>query len=1309
MRGFPVLLRLGAIFWCLSSFVGARAQSGAVDPQTATITNARLSSGVPLGGLGTGKVELLTDGTFGNLTLNNNPERPVAELPGSFLAVQARTARGAEARVLALRSPYGFPHAAGVRYQGLFPRAQARITDPALPVDVFVQASGILIPQNEKDSALPAALFTVTLSNPGAAPVESTVAFSWENVLGVTGDPQEADRAGNRQESRTLDGRTGVLFTTTRPAEGPRRAAVGQYALLADAEGGKISTLASWNAAGDGRDFWSFLTGGSAAAAELPVRAPREGAPRPAGAVAAAVSVPAEGTAHVHFVLAWHMPRLSLGAAEAAPRYTERFQDAWSVAAHAAQYRDTLLSGTAEWGDLLQKSSLPGWLRTRLRNDAALLVSNSLYTRDGLFTLRESREPGAGLGAMDEWLLSRGLLAAFYPALDRSELAQFTRAQAPSGEVARFLGTAAQGLAPAYSGWPDVACNYVLAVYRQHRWTGAADAMRAAYPAVVKSLDWLRSRDTDGDSIPEGGSTWEYRASPGSFSYTASLYLAALRAGEALARLNNDRKTEEECRTRLLTARANAMAQLWNGRFFTTYLNPETSERSPNLFAGALAGEWAGELLGLPPRYESPVVAAGLRSMLDLLLAPSAYTPPNEVAADGSLAPGTDVSWTGHLATYLGALAIARNRADTGIQAIYRLHDVDYTVSRTPWDAPLGYDPRTAQRIGPRGHVAGLASWNVYAALTGMLLDEPAGRLTVAPSLPTSWTGLHAPLFAPRYWAWIDYARSPLNAATNLRLKLLKKFDEQPVMLNGVTTAAPAGARLEELRLLVSGPGGAIPGKAELADGKITYTFKLPYEWRLNETIEFTVVPPDANNLVIGFSPDRVYSYGSQVAARGVRREAQIRFRLMNPTQERQIVNVRFRNAPDRNYEVYLNGAPQPRFTPETEESRLTLTLPASPIQYRRVERLGAARTRLTEARAGAANLGGAEPVLAELLAKLQAALDADETARSAQVLMHPYRKNLLRNKLSEPPQVVAPADPESAVVAGEEALAQAPRRLAEAVPDPAARRLLLGALMPVRVDVTAAGEGTPGSTLRVRLAVRNDSDQTLRAAGDLQLPEGWGGPLAPRVMMGPGETASIEVDVPVPASVPARRHPVTGRVVLAAAGVSWDVPVRLVVGHAYLNEWSVIGPWTEAGLDDRLPPDTEIDPQKSYEDRRWSRPGRPLGVATDLGQLFPGGTRGVVYAATQVFSTREQGLFLELGTNGQALVRLNNEVVLQRREVGTVEAAPDRVPIRLRPGWNLLVVKLARPGAAWRFTAEITDADRLTPAELRVNPSLGE
>jgi len=1322
MRTWPAMLRLGAALWAASLLCGAQAQQPSVDPQTATIVDSRLASGVPLGGLGAGKVELLTDGTFGSLTLNNNWSRPIPDLPASFFAVKARTADGAAregtARVLALRSPHGFPTVGGVRYHGAFPRADLQFTDSELPVEVSLQATSSLVPHNAKDSSLPVAFFTVTLRNPSKSRVEATVAFSWENVLGRGGDArvEYSDRTGNQQQTRTADGRTGLVFSTSQQQQGRRLNPLGQYTVLAETEGGRVSTIPYWNAAGDGKEFWDAFTSGGSGPAP---RVGSEGSVHPAGAVLATAAVPGEGTAQVHFILAWHTPHLvTAGGADLGHAYANDFPDAWSVASYAAQYRDTLLSGTAEWQDLVHKSSLPSWLRHKLLNDAFPLVSNTLYTKDGRFaTLESPAETDAGLGALDHWLLSRTLLGSLYPKLDRQELELFAQSQPQTGEPRRLLGTLADGFSPqdANGSRPDVACSYVLAHYRHYRWGGDVEAMKASFPSIMRALGWLERQDTDGDGIPEGGSTWTYQQVPGTFSYTASLYLAALRAGEVMAKGAGDRRAEDHYRDRYRVARDNAMAQLWNGRFFTKSLSPESGDRSGNAFVGALAGEWAGEMLGLPEQYDAPVVNAGLRGLQDMLLAPSGYLPPNEVSGTGALVSAlSEISWAPHLETYLGALSIARGRADAGLNVASRVNDIQFSVSRSPWDAALGYSPRTAQQIGPRSHVATMASWNVYTAVTGVVLDDPASRLTVAPSLPTAANGLHAPLFSPRYWAWIDYARHPNNAATNLRLKLLKKFDDRTVALSALTTNAPAGAQVETLTLLVSGPAGPILGRAEIADGKLTYVFKQPYEWRLGETLEFTVVPPDANNIVLQFKPDKVFSYGALVSAKDVRRDQDVRFTLVNPSPERQVVKVRFRNLPDLNFEVYQNGQAVQRFTPQNQADRLTLTIPASPISYERVQRLQEAEARLRGAREEAAGQSAASAVdsyTAPILEKLRAALSADETARSSQVLMHPYGNKLFRSKLKDAPPAVPAVDPEPPVVAAEEALDAAPKQAMEL--EPAARNVVLRALFPAAVTVTSAGKDEPGEMVRFQVALVNRSARPVRADLEAAFPAGWSGPRSlPRAVLEPGEARSFEVPVRLSPTLDEKRYTVPGKVVMSAEGAAWEVPFALRAGHAYLRDWSVIGPW-KAALSDPLPPDTELDPAKSYDGRAW-RVAKSDTARFDLTRVVGPFADGVAYAVTQVFSPMEVAAVLEVGADGGVQAKVNGEVVLNRPErPGDVKGVPgeEKTGIRLRQGWNLIVLKLSRPAAAaapgWGFYAEVTDRDGSTPAGIRVNPNL--
>src|SRR5438105_2640296 len=57
----------------------AHADEPPVDPQTGVVHSRRLASGVPLGGIGCGAFEMLTDGTISHATLTNNWNAPTGD------------------------------------------------------------------------------------------------------------------------------------------------------------------------------------------------------------------------------------------------------------------------------------------------------------------------------------------------------------------------------------------------------------------------------------------------------------------------------------------------------------------------------------------------------------------------------------------------------------------------------------------------------------------------------------------------------------------------------------------------------------------------------------------------------------------------------------------------------------------------------------------------------------------------------------------------------------------------------------------------------------------------------------------------------------------------------------------------------------------------------------------------------------------------------------------------------------------------------------------------------------------------------
>ena len=169
----------------------------AVDAATGIVHSQRLLSGVPLGGIGAGTFQLMTDGTVSHAAVANNWNRPLADSPGCFAALWTRTETRTSARVLALASPYALPTVARLDYDGLFPQAILTYPDSALPVQAALVAFSPLIPFDVKNSSFPAVAYVLRLKNPGPSPVEISAALSWENMLPAVSPNARADVGTN--------------------------------------------------------------------------------------------------------------------------------------------------------------------------------------------------------------------------------------------------------------------------------------------------------------------------------------------------------------------------------------------------------------------------------------------------------------------------------------------------------------------------------------------------------------------------------------------------------------------------------------------------------------------------------------------------------------------------------------------------------------------------------------------------------------------------------------------------------------------------------------------------------------------------------------------------------------------------------------------------------------------------------------------------------------------------------------------------------------------------------------------------------
>lgn len=208
--------------------------------------------GMPVGGVCAGQVYLTGDGRLACWDIFNSNENtgygavnyqvgraPEETVEGGHVVRVTPVEQGFALRVRAggrtvdrTLDARGFP---AVRFCGEYPIGRVRYADPALPVEVELEAFSPFIPLNVADSALPATVLRYTVRNTSDGPAEVTLAGWLENAVCLHTGPQRAERFVRRNVPLESDALTGfvAMAEPVVPAARPERPPV----VFADFEG----------------------------------------------------------------------------------------------------------------------------------------------------------------------------------------------------------------------------------------------------------------------------------------------------------------------------------------------------------------------------------------------------------------------------------------------------------------------------------------------------------------------------------------------------------------------------------------------------------------------------------------------------------------------------------------------------------------------------------------------------------------------------------------------------------------------------------------------------------------------------------------------------------------------------------------------------------------------------------------------------------------------------------------------------------------------------------------------------------------
>jgi len=542
---------------------------------------------------------------------------------------------------------------------------------------------------------------------------------------------------------------------------------------------------------------------------------------KPRGAVCRTLTLKGGQKATVTFLVAWHFPNRS----EHGNYYTKRFDSAQWVATYIADNFERLIGQTRLWHKTYYDSTLPHWLLDRLNSTTSTLATNTCQWRaNGRFWAWEGE--GCCHGTCGHVWNYAHTPARLFPRLERSvrEMQDFNPAAgfiAESGAI-RFRGERWR----AWAG--DSQGGYVLKAYREHLMSEDAAFLKRNWPRIRKALEFLITQDANDDGLIEGRQHNTYDIDfHGANTMIGSLYLAALRAGQEMARELGERKFADRCGRIFDSGRQLTVKKLFNGEYFIQQVDLRRHPKhqyGPGCLADQLFGEGWARQVALGRVYPKQAVLRTLGSIWRYNWAPDigpqnrAHKPERWFARSGEAGLFTctwphsphlpqgvrykNEVWTG--IEYQVAGHMAWEGMVTEALAICRgIHDRYHPSKHNPWN-----------EVECGDHYArGMASWGVLIGLSGFELHGPAGRIGFAPRITPD--DFRCAFTAPQGWGTISQKRKGARQVNRIEVKYGR--------LKGRTLAleVPKGAKVQSASATLD--GRKIEGKVKQDAARVLF------------------------------------------------------------------------------------------------------------------------------------------------------------------------------------------------------------------------------------------------------------------------------------------------------------------------------------------------------------------------------------------------------------------------------------------------------------------------------------------------------
>ena len=705
---------------------------------TLSVPASGMRSSVPLGGFGSGGIELRADGRIGDwgTTFNNGPQAKTGAGKVENNNFAMGVAVGDAYTMLRTQPPAGVPAAdavASMTYSGAFPVSRIVAEDARLGAQVVLNAFSHFEMHNPEESSLPAIHFTFTVAG-GASDADAAVLFNLPTEL-----------MGGAKVAQSTNGVT---------LNGVSNETVGNMTLAASSSG--VSFSSSWGEFADIGATWSAFKSGKG---ELPGTSSGTGQ----AALSVKFHVPANTNTTVTVTFAYYFPTRHWGSTDIGQFYGSKWSSSEDVAQYAVANIDKTSAAAVAWQKFAMDNDMPDWLRDALVQTGGGLGKTSMYLKDGRWRQYESHSC-AQMEPPHIHFYRALLYSNIFPTLEQGTVEMYAAAQGPDGDVQELFGCGCGGCAGgAYDldtakggARSDDTSLFLIDAYMNLKWHGqdGEKVVTKIWPSIVRALSWATTNAATYGLPQDLRDTFDEHGVMGDTnSYSGIVYLTGLAAAHELAVFAQNTTMATEALTALATAKEKLMSDLWVGDHFRSFWCNNGNSDPIALQGDVLYGHVWAQLLGLVDRvgldnanivsHQKVERSWNLNDFGIQFATNRTYSYDCKGKTGGSQPNGgfqDHDTWTMMSIDHASVgIFQGQNTADA-LEVARRMIDSYRTLNNDQWDFrdlsstyPDAVEGEPSRPVCNSHYTRQAIMWAIPIALSGQQWDSRSGRLTLAP------------------------------------------------------------------------------------------------------------------------------------------------------------------------------------------------------------------------------------------------------------------------------------------------------------------------------------------------------------------------------------------------------------------------------------------------------------------------------------------------------------------------------------------------------------------------------------------------